>query len=203
MNKPNEMDKIDQIVEIAEMLDSKGKQVTYDNVREVMGGCSYSTIGKGILKWKSQKNVYSQLPTTPDELTNRMYNFIPEIWRIAIQAAENRFVGERKIAEMEISRFEENLIVCSEAADKANSEKDSAIERVKELEALLVEKKDDLDKARKRTSDLENRCEALEVSNSEMRSEIERRDKHISELNDKLTAARSETPLVTVRELKK
>jgi uncharacterized protein involved in tolerance to divalent cations len=199
----DEMVKIDKIVEIAEMLDSQGKKVTYDSVREVLGGCSYSIIGKGIQKWKAMKNATSQQSPAPDELINRMNNYlIPEIWRIAIQAAENRFAGERIMSEREISRFEENLKVCSEAADKAISEKDSATERVKELEALLVEKKEDLDTARKRTSDLENRCETLESRDSEMRLEIERRDKRISELYDKLSAARSETPMITVRELK-
>jgi chromosome segregation ATPase len=184
------MEKESRIIEAADRLAAQGKPVTVASVREELGGGSYSTIGPVLQKRSAKKNTSSQFPTAPDELTSRMLSYTSELWCLACQIADERLERDRSRLEGQIDNLRETQKEANSAADTAITEKESAMVRIKELEAAFATAKDNLDAACKRATEFEIRHQEAELRINDLKSQIERLERQNTNLtakNDDLT----------------
>ena len=179
------MEMREKVFNAADRLESQGKAVTLASLREALGGGSYSTISPHQQKWKNMKIASAQLPSAPEDLSNRMFSLTSEIWNQAVQIAESRLASDRSVFEEHNRCLREDLMSATSAADRATEERDSATVRVKELEELIEATKIELATVLKRASDTDIRNKELERRVSDKQSEIDRLDRHNATLNAK------------------
>lgn len=138
----------------ADKISADGINPTQTNVREALGGGSYSTIGAALKSWKQEQVEHEQLRRTdmPDTLKDEATVMIAKLWQEADQ-----------IANANLSREREALAI---AAAKAQAEIDDAQIAIQTLETEQLEALELLrlstDKADKATSEAE--AYAIEIS---------------------------------------
>ena len=179
------MNIFDRVSLAAEKIEAQGLPVTLARVRDELGGGSFTTINPALQKWKEMKIARAQLSPAPDDLTRKMYNFIPELWNNACQMAESRFVGERIELEGQINYLNSALKDAASAADIAIEERDLAVAKLNEFEASFVVLKENVDSALTRASAAEIRHQESELRIGDLQSQIDRLDRQNRDLEAK------------------
>lgn len=92
---------IEQIHAIADQLTQQGVKPTQMNVREVLGGGSFTTIAEGLRTWRQEQETAIQLQAVviPQDITDRTQILIAQLWETAQQLANDRLAKEREILE--------------------------------------------------------------------------------------------------------
>ena len=78
----------DQVFKAAEALAAKGENPTLESVRALVGGGSFSTIGKWVKEWKQSPDRGKARPPLPDAVKEATLRFGAEIWALALKEAE-------------------------------------------------------------------------------------------------------------------
>ena len=122
----------------ADQVAAEGGNPSQINVRKRLGSGSHTTIGQYLVEWRAKQEairVSNMLRTAaPQELIDRFGEMANEIWRLAIQLAENRTQTEHKSWQAEIKKKSEMAL---QDAANHNEKLRTEIDTLKE--ALMVQ----------------------------------------------------------------
>ena len=140
---------IEQIHQTADQLHQEGIKPTQMNVRERLGGGSFSTIAEGLKSWRVENETIAQLQAVviPQDITDRTQVLIAQVWETA-QAIAN----ERLTADREALAVKENLLVAEndelqtvvKTLERENVELTSQLDETGEQLATATERANDL-----------------------------------------------------------
>ncbi|TGP43006.1 hypothetical protein EN873_44785, partial [bacterium M00.F.Ca.ET.230.01.1.1] len=91
----------EQILETASKLAEQGIKPTQTNVRESLGGGSFTTISEVLREWRQDQDQTAQLQQVviPSDITDRTQVLIAQVWETAQTLANDRLVKEREALE--------------------------------------------------------------------------------------------------------
>ena len=91
----------EQILETASKLAEQGIKPTQTNVREALGGGSFTTIAEALREWRADQDQTAQLQQVviPSDITDRTQVLIAQVWETAQTLANDRLVKEREALE--------------------------------------------------------------------------------------------------------
>ena len=91
----------EQILETASRLQAQGIKPTQTNVREALGGGSFTTIAEALREWRADQDQTAQLQQVviPSDITDRTQVLIAQVWETAQTLANDRLVKEREALE--------------------------------------------------------------------------------------------------------
>lgn len=88
----------EQIIETANQLQAQGIKPTQTNVREKLGGGSFTTIAEALRLWRAEQDKTTQLQAVviPSDITDKTSLLVAQIWETAQNLANDRLVAERE-----------------------------------------------------------------------------------------------------------
>ena len=88
----------EQILETASKLAEQGIKPTQTNVRESLGGGSFTTISEVLREWRQERDQTAQLQqiVIPHDITDKTNLLIAQLWETAQNLANDRLVAERE-----------------------------------------------------------------------------------------------------------
>lgn len=88
----------EQILETASKLAEQGIKPTQTNVRESLGGGSFTTISEVLREWRQEQDQTAQLQqiVIPHDITDKTNLLIAQLWETAQNLANDRLVAERE-----------------------------------------------------------------------------------------------------------
>ena len=91
----------EQIHATADQLAQQGIKPTQTNVREALGGGSFTTIAEALRTWRQEQETVTQLQAVviPQDITDRTQTLTAQIWETAQQLANERLAKEREALE--------------------------------------------------------------------------------------------------------
>ena len=150
----------EQILETASRLQAQGIKPTQTNVRESLGGGSFTTISEVLREWRQEQDQTAQLQqiVIPHDITDRTNILIAQIWETAQALANDRLIKEREALE-----HKEALI---------NAEIDEANKVIETLENEQAELTAQLDTLTNDNSLLNGKNNELESFNNSLNTQL-------------------------------
>ena len=197
------------IFETADRLVEAGKNPTLANVREAMGGGSFTTISQAMTEWKTKQAAETQTlkEAAPDAITSRVGELSAEIWAVAQEMANARLSNEREALEQNRLGIEASQKEAIDLADQLSSDLETLqsaynkmVGDVKSANELLEARmqtnlgiQKQLDAAEIRIEESNARMEdlrgELKQAHETARAQREQHSKDTKQLNEKLIEA--------------
>ena len=180
----------EQILETASKLAEQGIKPTQTNVREALGGGSFTTISEVLREWRQEQETVTQLQAVviPHHITERTQTLMAQIWETAQAIASERLANEREAlahkealinAEIDesnkiIETLENEQSELTAQLDTLNNENSSLNTRNNELENIVNSLKTQLNAEKDRANQATAQVNTLQVKIDEQTAKIER-----------------------------
>jgi len=164
----------EQILETASRLQAQGIKPTQTNVREALGGGSFTTIAEALREWRADQDQTAQLQAVviPADITDRTQVLIAQVWETAQNLANDRLLKEREALE-----HKEALI---------NAEIDESNKIIETLENEQAELTAQLDTLTNDNSLLNGKNNELENLNNSLKTQLTAEKDRADQLQAKL-----------------
>ena len=164
----------EQILETANQLQAQGIKPTQTNVRESLGGGSFTTISEVLREWRQEQDQTAQLQQViiPNDITDKTNLLIAQVWETAQTLANDRLVKEREALE-----HKEALI---------NAEIDESNKIIETLENEQAELTAQLDTLTNDNSLLNGKNNELENLNNSLKTQLTAEKDRADQLQAKL-----------------
>ena len=168
-----------QIHQKADELHEQGIKPTLANVRTALGGGSFTTISDAMQSWREEHKEEKQLQQVdlPSGISERLQVLGADVWRTAIEIANDRLAKERDALE----------IIKAKAQQEVEEHKES----VRTLEEEQAELLKQLDELTNKADQAEAELDSLKLENAELKGELkavkQERD-NLATANDNLKA---------------
>lgn len=159
---------VEQIHAKASELHAQGIKPTQTNVRNALGGGSFSTISEALRTWRAEQDTNAQLAEVviPDEVMERTELLTAQIWDIAQKIANDRLTAKH------------------EALDHAKALAQTELDEMTAVVTMLEQEQAEL---LKQVEVLEANAKELQAQNDELQTKADNLAVECSHLNDKLT----------------
>lgn len=180
----------DQIIETANQLASENIKPTQTNVRERLGGGSFTTISEVLREWRQEQETVTQLQAVviPHHITERTQTLMAQIWETAQAIASERLANEREAlahkealinAEIDesnkiIETLENEQAELTAQLDTLNNDNSLLNTKNNELENLTNSLKTQLQAEKDRADQATNQATGLQAKLDEQNAKIER-----------------------------
>ena len=180
----------EQILETASKLAEQGIKPTQTNVRESLGGGSFTTISEVLREWRQEQDQTAQLSQVviPSDITDRTQVLIAQVWETAQTLANDRLVKEREALEHKealinaeidesnkiIETLENEQAELTAQLDTLTNENSSLNTRNNELENIVNSLKTQLTAEKDRADQATNTATTLQAKLDEQTAKIER-----------------------------
>ncbi len=131
---------VEQIWSAADALEAAGEKPTLDNVRDALGGGSFTTISKAMAQWRARKAEKSAplREPLPAAISDRLQEFGSELWAAALELANGRLSSERALLEMARTELETSREEATQLADRLAEDLEE--QKVREESMLRTER---------------------------------------------------------------
>nr|WP_299038194.1 DNA-binding protein [uncultured Psychrobacter sp.] len=197
----------------ADELLNNGVQPTLARIRESLGGGSFTTISEAMKLWRLEQETEEDLRQVelPSSINDRLQALGADMWRSAIDTAEERLVSERntlavaqKKARTEVYEAQEAvktleleqtdlLVQLDELSDKARIAKEYSDQVSLQLKKVEASSQKQVDDARKELSDSEHKLEIQRGRIEDSNAIISGLKLDLHEVREKLTSALEST----------
>lgn len=140
----------EQILETASKLAEQGIKPTQTNVRESLGGGSFTTISEVLREWRADQDQTAQLQAVviPADITDRTNILIAQLWETAQNLANDRLLKEREALEHKEALInaeidESNKII--ETLETEQAELTNQLDTLNNDNSLLITKNNELE----------------------------------------------------------
>lgn len=180
----------EQIHATADQLAQQGIKPTQTNVREALGGGSFTTIAEALRTWRQEQETVTQLQAVviPQDITDRTQTLTAQIWETAQAIANERLAKEREALahkealligendEMQkvVATLENEQAELTNQLDTLNNENSSLNTRNNELENIVNSLKTQLQAEKDRADQATNQATGLQAKLDEQNAKIER-----------------------------
>ena len=171
----------EQILETASKLAEQGIKPTQTNVREALGGGSFTTISEVLREWRQEKDQTAQLQAVviPADITDRTQVLIAQVWETAQSLANDRLIKEREALE-----HKEALI--NAEIDESNKIIETLENEQAELTAQLDTLTNDNSLLNGKNNELENRNNSLKTQLTAEKDRADQLQAKLDEQNAKI-----------------
>lgn len=171
----------EQILETASKLAEQGIKPTQTNVRESLGGGSFTTISEVLREWRQEQETVTQLQAVviPHHITERTQTLTAQIWETAQTIANERLAKER-----EALTHKEALI--NAEIDEANKVIETLENEQAELTAQLDTLNNDNSLLNTKNNELENLTNSLKTQLTAEKDRADQATAHANQLQAKL-----------------
>lgn len=165
----------EQILETASKLAEQGIKPTQTNVREALGGGSFTTISEVLREWRQEQDQTAQLQAVviPADITDRTNILVAQLWETAQTLA-----NERLLKESESLKHKEALINAD--LDEANKVVATLEQEQSELTVKLDSLNNDNSLLNTKNNELENIVNSLQT---QLNAEKDRADQATAQNN--------------------
>lgn len=180
----------EQILETASSLQAQGIKPTQTNVRESLGGGSFTTISEVLREWRQEQDQTSQLQAVviPADITDRTQVLIAQVWETAQSLANDRLIKEREALEHKealinaeidesnkiIETLENEQAELTAQLDTLNNDNSLLTHKNNELENLTNSLETQLNAEKDRADQATNQATGLQAKLDEQNAKIER-----------------------------
>ena len=180
----------EQILETASSLQAQGIKPTQTNVRESLGGGSFTTISEVLREWRQEQDTTAQLQAVviPNDITDRTNILIAQVWETAQALANDRLIKEREALEHKealinaeidesnkiIETLENEQAELTAQLDTLNNDNSLLITKNNELENLNNSLNTQLQAEKDRADQATNQATGLQAKLDEQNAKIER-----------------------------
>lgn len=140
----------EQILETASKLAEQGIKPTQTNVRESLGGGSFTTISEVLREWRQEQDQTAQLQqiVIPHDITDKTNLLIAQVWETAQTLANDRLLKEREALEHKEALInaeidESNKII--ETLETEQAELTNQLDTLNNDNSLLITKNNELE----------------------------------------------------------
>lgn len=171
----------EQILETANQLQAQGIKPTQTNVRESLGGGSFTTISEVLREWRQEQDQTAQLQQViiPNDITDKTNLLIAQVWETAQNLANDRLVAER-----EALSHKEALI--NAEIDESNKIIETLENEQAELTAQLDTLTNDNSLLNGKNNELENRNNSLKTQLTAEKDRADQLQAKLDEQNAKI-----------------
>lgn len=167
----------------AQELQAEGIRPTQTNVRERLGGGSFTTIAAALKEWRAEQDTTTQLAQVvlPSDIAERTQVLTASIWEAAQDLANERLAKEREALEHKESLINAELDESNKIIETLESEQAELTEQLDKINNDLSferEQKDQLTEQNKSLTQTEQHLQ------TRLQSEKERADKLQSKLDE-------------------
>lgn len=197
----------------ADELLSNGVQPTLARIRESLGGGSFTTISEAMKLWRLEQEIEEDLRQVelPNSINDRLQTLGADMWRSAIDIAEERLLSERnalavtqKKARTEVYEAQEAvktleleqtdlLVQLDELSDKAKIANENSEEMRLKLEKVEVNSQKQVDDVLKTLSDTEHKLEIQKERAEDSNAIIKSLKLELNEVRAELTRSLEST----------
>ena len=169
-----------QIHQKADELHEQGIKPTLANVRTALGGGSFTTISDAMQSWREEHKEEQQLQQVdlPSGITERLHTLGADVWRTAIEIANDRLAKERDALEIIKAKAQQEVEEHKESVRTLEEEQDELLKQLDELTNKA-------EKAEATAEQAEAELDSLKLENAELKGEL----KAVKQERDKLTSA--------------
>jgi chromosome segregation ATPase len=180
----------EQILETASSLQAQGIKPTQTNVRESLGGGSFTTISEVLREWRQEQDQTAQLQAVviPADITDRTQVLIAQVWETAQSLANDRLIKEREALEHKealinaeidesnkiIETLENEQAELTAQLDTLNNDNSLLTHKNNELENLTNSLETQLNAEKDRADQATNQATGLQAKLDEQNAKIER-----------------------------
>ena len=171
----------EQILETANQLQAQGIKPTQTNVREALGGGSFTTIAEALREWRADQDQTAQLQQVviPSDITDRTNILIAQVWETAQSLANDRLIKEREALEHKEALInaeidESNKII--ETLETEQAELTNQLDTLNNDNSLLTHK----------NNELENLTNSLKTQLTAEKDRADQATAHANQLQAKL-----------------
>lgn len=173
----------EQILETASSLQAQGIKPTQTNVREALGGGSFTTIAEALREWRQEQDQTAQLQQVviPSDITDRTNILIAQVWETAQALANDRLIKEREALEHKEALInaeidESNKII--ETLENEQAELTAQLDTLNNDNSLLITKNNELENLNNSLNTQltaeKDRADQLQAKLDEQNAKIER-----------------------------
>jgi chromosome segregation ATPase len=179
-----------QILETASKLAEQGIKPTQTNVRESLGGGSFTTISEVLREWRQEQDQTAQLSQVviPNDITDKTNLLIAQVWETAQNLANDRLLKEREALEHKealinaeideankvIETLENEQAELTNQLDTLNNDNSLLNTKNNELENLTNSLQTQLQAEKDRADQATNQATGLQAKLDEQNAKIER-----------------------------
>ena len=169
-----------QIHQKADELHEQGIKPTLANVRTALGGGSFTTISDAMQSWREEHKEEQQLQQVdlPSGITERLHTLGADVWRTAIEIANDRLAKERDALEIIKAKAQQEVEEHKESVRTLEEEQDELLKQLDELTNKA-------EKAEATAEQAEAELDSLKLENAELKGEL----KAVKQERDKLATA--------------
>ena len=183
----------EQFLETASSLQAQGIKPTQTNVRESLGGGSFTTISEVLREWRQEQDQTAQLQqiVIPHDITDKTNLLIAQLWETAQNLANDRLVAERealshKEALINAEIDESNKII--ETLENEQSELTAQLDTLNNDNSLLNTKNNELENL---TNSLQTQLQAEKDRADQLQLKLDEQNAKIERLTADLATAQA------------
>lgn len=170
---------------IAASLVEKGKKPTLANVREALGGGSFTTISESMKKWHSKQQKQEELNNVqlPDALQQSLQSVTASLWSNAVALANEKLTSERLALQEAQAQAQQAVDEYSESMKVLENENS-------ELQAKINQLEKEQKAAQLQEQQAREESHALAIKLAKAEGEVKAKNEQIDQLrsdNKKLT----------------
>lgn len=162
------------VFEAADAITSAGHEPTVPEIRDKIGGGSYSTIQKHLGDWRMARaaNASAEIDPLPAQVADLARHLAHEVWRCAKADADTRLADEHAATERVRSEMEAARDDAVLAADRLTAQLDQASEQIADLRQELATSQADQQALRTEQATLQARLDDSQERIAELRRQL-------------------------------
>lgn len=182
----------EQIHATADQLQAQGIKPSQRNVRNVLGGGSFTTISEALRTWRAEQETVAELAQVvlPQEIAERADTLVAQLWDTAQSIANDRLVKEREALEHTKALAQLEVDEMTAVVAILEQEQNATAKQVERLEAELREIKAQRD-------GLQSELAEMRTERTHLSDKLKDQQNHSQELQKRLDELMDENKSMT------
>ena len=189
----------EQIHQTAQELTEKGINPTLANVRQALGGGSFTTIGEALKTWKeAQKDneKLKQVDIAP-QIKDKADVLIGELWQNALDLADERLKLEREALAVAQQQADNKVVEMAEALSQVEAEQEQLNAQLDELTQSNDTYKHLTNEWSQKYAQLESKYQILETTHTEQTKQFNATQAELDNLKQQYSQAQKDNAVLT------
>ena len=189
----------EQIHQTAQELTEKGINPTLANVRQALGGGSFTTIGEALKTWKEAQKDNEKLKEIDiaPQIKDRADVLIGELWQNALDLADERLKLEREALAVAQQQADNKVVEMAEALSQVEAEQEQLNAQLDELTQSNDTYKHLTNEWSQKYAQLESKHQILETTHTEQTKQFNATQAELDNLKQQFTQAQKDNAVLT------
>ena len=189
----------EQIHQTAQELTEKGINPTLANVRQALGGGSFTTIGEALKTWKEAQKDNEKLKEIDiaPQIKDKAHLLIGELWQNALDLADERLKLEREALAVAQQQADAKVAEMAEALEQVEAEQIQLNAQLDELTQFNDNYKHLIGEWSQKYTQLESKHQILETTHTEQTKQFNATKAELDNLKQQYSQAQKDNAVLT------